>query len=390
MFVLFLSLIFASIFCEGSRLINCDDVKEEQAQLCNLAPGYKKGSSPKPIPNYHFQELTLFDILDLDPKDQTITISVKLRTEWNDSRVTLKSGNPENSLKWLLIDKELSKDLFFPKQQIKNVKRLTEAQPYSSNVDDYYWFHVPHDFEYEETFIVTIFCSFDFSSFPFDHQHCDFVFGLSQQTTGSAFLSPTLIKTQDGNQTQFGKAALPFLSVRLPFDIKISGIEPFSVNSSGGFIYSHAGMRIDFTRNKLSQLIGGFYGPTAIFAILSMISYSINPEVVPGRLGLLVTLYLIASNVYNSVKAPEDRGFSYIEVWMTGIQIMILLAIFEYGIALTLMKYYKKPKVNESKMDGTDQNDIKNFINFMDKITLFLASSFFILFVCVYWIVAKS
>ena len=53
---------------------------------------------------------------------------------------------------------------------------------------------------------------------------------------------------------------------------------------------------------------------------------------VPGRLGLLITLDLIATNTYNSVKAPEKRGFSYLEIWMLGVQIPILLAIFEYGM----------------------------------------------------------
>ena len=37
-------------------------------------------------------------------------------------------------------------------------------------------------------------------------------------------------------------------------------------------------------------------------------------------MGLLVTLHLISSNVYNSLNAPQKRGFSYIEVWMIGAQ----------------------------------------------------------------------
>ena len=103
-----------------------------------------------------------------------------------------------------------------------------------------------------------------------------------------------------------------------------------------------------------------------------------------------MTLYLIASNVYNAVKAPEDRGFSYIEIWMAGIQVMILLAIFEYAIALTLMKYYQNHKIQAMKMDSTDQIDIKHFVMIMDKITFFIALTFFILFVCLYWVIAKS
>ena len=57
-------------------------------------------------------------------------------------------------------------------------------------------------------------------------------------------------------------------------------------------------------------------------------------------MGLLVTLDLIATNVYNSVKAPANRGFSYIEIWMIGVQIPILLGILEYAILLALKKYH--------------------------------------------------
>ena len=42
-------------------------------------------------------------------------------------------------------------------------------------------------------------------------------------------------------------------------------------------------------------------------------------------MGLLVTLYLISANVYNSVSAPPGRGFSYIELWAIGMQFPLLL-----------------------------------------------------------------
>ena len=55
-------------------------------------------------------------------------------------------------------------------------------------------------------------------------------------------------------------------------------------------------------------------------------------------MGMIVTLYLISANVYNSVEAPAGRGFSYIELWMIGSQFPILLALFEYGFVLFLKK----------------------------------------------------
>ena len=74
--------------------------------------------------------------------------------------------------------------------------------------------------------------------------------------------------------------------------------------------------------------------------MLSHASYFIDIEVVPGRMGLLITLYLILINTYNSVDAPPKRGFSAIETWFVGTQALILLAIVEYGILLAIKKFW--------------------------------------------------
>ena len=63
---------------------------------------------------------------------------------------------------------------------------------------------------------------------------------------------------------------------------------------------------------------------------------------------MIVTLYLISANVYNSVEAPDGRGFSYIEVWMVGTQFPILLALCEYGFVLYLKKVEEKLPKNQA------------------------------------------
>ena len=63
---------------------------------------------------------------------------------------------------------------------------------------------------------------------------------------------------------------------------------------------------------------------------------------VPGRMGMIVTLYLISTNVYNAIKAPKGRGFSYTELWFIGSQFPILLALCEYGFVLYWKKIEKK------------------------------------------------
>ena len=93
-------------------------------------------------------------------------------------------------------------------------------------------------------------------------------------------------------------------------------------------------MNLTRTAQSRNTIFGGYHASTGIFAILSLVSYFIPPDIVPGRMGMLITLYLILINSYNSVHAPPDRGVSSIEIWFYGMQALILLAVLEYGIVL--------------------------------------------------------
>ena len=52
------------------------------------------------------------------------------------------------------------------------------------------------------------------------------------------------------------------------------------------------------------------------------------------------------------MKAPANRGFSYIEIWMIGIQIPILTGLVEYGVLLALKKYCQEErKISDPEVD---------------------------------------
>ena len=106
---------------------------------------------------------------------------------------------------------------------------------------------------------------------------------------------------------------------------------------------------------------------------------------------MIVTLYLISANVYNSVDAPKNRGFSFIEIWMIGTQIPILLALCEYGFVLHLKKTTKQ---SEDQAETMDQNDsgqtLDEKIKSLDYASLMFTLLYFIIFVTAYCIVAKA
>ena len=114
----------------------------------------------------------------------------------------------------------------------------------------------------------------------------------------------------------------------------------------------------------------------------------------------MITLDLIATNTYNSVKAPPGRGFSYVEIWLLGVQIPILLAIVEYGILLT-MKRVNKKKTEPNKIqvlyNGSQTTirerkimDVDKIGKTMDLWTFIISLSFIIIFNIVYWSAAPK
>ena len=80
-------------------------------------------------------------------------------------------------------------------------------------------------------------------------------------------------------QIKHGEGVLSIEQARLPFNIALESLKPFNVLSSG-YNYSSTGMRIHFKRNTFGLLVGGYYGPTIIFTLLSLVSYTINADMV--------------------------------------------------------------------------------------------------------------
>ena len=104
-------------------------------------------------------------------------------------------------------------------------------------------------------------------------------------------------------------------------------------------------------------------------------------------MGMIVTLYLISANVYNSVKAPDSRGFSYIEIWMIGTQVPILLALVEYGFILYLKRISKTLEdQNENLELGDPKENLDDNIKKLDFATMIISFFYLTTFSVVYWI----
>ena len=102
-------------------------------------------------------------------------------------------------------------------------------------------------------------------------------------------------------------------------------------------------------------------------------------------MGLVVTLFLITVNVYNSVDAPPNRGFSYIELWMVGMQLPIIVAIVEYIVILGLTRYLKYKDTSRIYATENFKRNL-DWILYADVITFTVSIIYYVLFFILYWV----
>lgn len=131
---------------------------------------------------------------------------------------------------------------------------------------------------------ATIYCNFDFASFPFDTHVCDF-----QQESDNDL---TLLFYSTKNITNMNHDA----SV---FNIYISLVGVFD-NADTSF-YPEGSDTIGFNvtlKRILSPYIFKYYLPTAAIVVVSQISFTIPVSAIPGRVALVVTQFLTLTNIF--------------------------------------------------------------------------------------------
>ena len=195
--------------------------------------------------------------------------------------------------------------MFFPKLRFHKAKEVVPVKEYGPvNDRNYFWFAYPNLLQYQERLKITIYCSFEFTKFPFDSHECDLNYAMASYMVKTVKLLPPNLKF-DNITTKKGQKGIFSISQSPPFNIDLTSIDSFTMIDNE-FEYSFTGMHMEFKRNSIGVLISGYYVPTTTFSVFSLVSYFIDPNIVPGRLGLLVTLDLIFANVYNSVEGPKS------------------------------------------------------------------------------------
>ena len=110
-------------------------------------------------------------------------------------------------------------------------------------------------------------------------------------------------------------------------------------------------------------------------------SFVIPPNVVPGRMGLLVTLVLVMINIFISMEIPNTDSYTSVSIWMIFCIIFICVAFWEYGFILMVNHYHyfflnctRKKKYGNSLM-----------IAKVDSTFSLICMSLFLIFNIIFW-----
>ena len=132
-----------------------------------------------------------------------------------------------------------------------------------------------------------------------------------------------------------------------------------------------------------------YFAPCMLMVITSWISFTINYDAVPGRLGLLLTLLLMMINLNNTVSStiPKSRQLSPITIWIVGSITFVSFALLEYAVILYIAKFCeanKIKKIQPGKKFGKAEDNLTKLAVFMDRgaLAIFPFAYFIFVIVC--------
>ena len=94
-----------------------------------------------------------------------------------------------------------------------------------------------------------------------------------------------------------------------------------------------------------------YYLPTGMFVSVSWVSFLIPADAIPGRIGLLVTLFLVATNIFNTIidVSPNTEGMTAISSWMIAYMFFVFFALLEYAIILYFLLTRKRAALTKKR-----------------------------------------
>ena len=195
---------------------------------------------------------------------------------------------------WLQIDEKVARLIWLPIIKFENLLKFEQTKSYGNEVQSNLWLwrnqskYGGKNIEYGEEFQLTFSCHFHLSKFPFDSHECPIYFEDRRYSTNSLSINDIRINYAK-SWTGVGDDPLILYDLGLPYEFELEALPTKEKDIDYNYNVSQAGMVIKIKKRSLGQLLSGYYYPTTSFALLSMLSFLINPDVVrPTQISLKI------------------------------------------------------------------------------------------------------
>merc|ERR1719270_2865054 len=227
---------------------------------------------------------------------------------------------------WIPVDVSFIKEFWLPDAEILNLKEFKTLDVLSKL--EGLWLNKKYEIMYAVATRITFICPMTFTSFPLDVQICKFQVGSFNYAIDKMIFRDEFISESDQIRSV------------LDYYINITALakrDQYYVALTGN--YSVAGFELTL-RRKVSHYIITYYLPSGMFVIVSWISFLVPADIVPGRMTLLVTVFLVLVNIFNTITTniPKAEGLTAIEAWGIVCVLFVFGALVEYAGILLQMK----------------------------------------------------
>ena len=174
------------------------------------------------------------------------------------------------------IEKNMVKPLWHPLIDFEKRMDLQQSKVYGSTIGGIMGYK-RNQMMYAEAFKLKFSCPFDFDNFPFESNHCCLSYGDIKNGASNVTLMPAII-IYDNMTTAEGPIILS--SLPFPYKIHITSQSNFNKTDKGDDmnLFSQTGVCFYLKRSRMGHMGSAYYYPTTAFALLSMISYLIDPD----------------------------------------------------------------------------------------------------------------
>ena len=321
----------------------------------------------------------LSEVFRVNDNDFSITCEIAVKFSWIESRLNFtKEKNYSGHL-----DEELLDHIWLPKVEIRhlekdviNTKSLLPQTVLGITVKKgVVWL------EWGVNIKPTITCKMRFNWNPFDEQICSFVI---QSIYDTNLVELVTIKHNGFFAPEYSETALldyDLLLASFPEEEKLelgSGFDSHKDSyQTSSFTWSQSGFHFHLVR-RWTRYIFIYYIPSALCVLASWASFLIGLDVLAGRSGLLVTLFLSLTAVLASsiTSSPRVGSITALTAWIIIQYVFLILAIAAFAFIMAVKRY---SKLNEEEFKKHEKKFDSYFL-------IIFPITYFIMIV-LYWIV---